>query len=113
MMEKKDEFVPYLKDEDTGTFYGKIGTPTKMKDIAGQPLFVGDVVEVTEKGIETCWNRYIVEDCDKCFVMRMKSDCDVDGTIDDDWVVIKRKSYEDLENDEEHGGIKAILEESK
>ena len=51
MMKKKDEFVPYLKDEDTGTFYGKIGTPTKMKDIAGQPLFVGDVVEVTEKGI--------------------------------------------------------------
>ena len=113
MMEKKDEFVPYLKSEITGAFFGEISTPTKMKDITGEPLFVGDVVELILKGKRTFGNVYIVEDCDKCFVMEIKSDCDVDGKIDDDWIVIKRKSYEELENGEEHDGIKAILEESK
>ena len=54
-MEKEDEFVPYLKSETIGVSYGKIGTPTKMKDIAGQPLFVGDVVEGDLKRQGNIW----------------------------------------------------------
>ena len=114
LIEKKDEFVPHLKSEVAGEFLGKIGAPTRMQDIAGRPLFVGDVVElILIKGLRIYGNRYIVEDCDKCFVMGIKSDCSVDGTIDDDWAVIKRKGYEELKNGEMHGSITAILEESK
>ena len=113
LMEKKDGFVPYLKDETTGVFYGKLGTPTKMKDITGEPLFVGDVVELISKGSRICGNKYITEADGKGFVMGIKDCCSADGTIDDKWIVIKRKSYEELENGEEHDDIKAILEESK
>ena len=113
LMKKKDEFVPYLKDEDTGTFCGKIGTPTKMKDITGQPLFVGDVVELISKGERICGNKYIAEDDGKGFVMGIAGCCSDDGTIDDNWIVIKRKGYEELKNGEMHGSITAILEESK
>ena len=113
LMEKKDGFVPYLKDETTGVFYGKLGTPTKMKDITGEPLFVGDVVELISKGSRICGNKYITEADGKGFVMGIEYCCSADGTIDDKWIVIKRKSYEELENGEEHDDIKAILEESK
>ena len=113
LMEKKDGFVPYLKDETTGVFYGKLGTPTKMKDITGEQLFVGDVVELISKGERICGNNYIAERDGKGFVMGIKDCCSADGTIDDEWIVIKRKSYEELENGEEHDDIKAILEESK
>ena len=113
MMKKKDEFVPHLKSENTGKFYGEIGTPTKMKDINGQPLFVGDVVEVTAKGIGTLGNVYVVERDNKSFVMGIKGCCSADGTIDDDWIVIKQEGYEELKNGEMNDWIKAILEELK
>ena len=113
LMEKKDEFVPYLKSETIGVSYGKIGTPTKMKDIAGQPLFVGDVVEVISKCKGTYGNSYVAGNDDKGFVMGIAGNCSADGTIDNDWIVIKKKSYEELENGENHGIITAILEEEK
>ena len=113
LMKKRDGFVPYLRTSNAGVFCGKIGTPTKMKDITGQPLFVGDVVELISKGKRICGNKYIAEDDGKGFVMGIDDCCSADGTIDDGWVVIKRKGYEELENGEEHDGIKAILEESK
>ena len=113
MMEKKDEFVPYLKSEGTGKFYGKIGAPTKMKDMTGKPLFVGDVVEVISKGNGTYGNSYVAGNDDKGFVMGIEYCCSADGTIDDCWIVIKKKSYEELENGENYGIITAILEEEK
>ena len=113
LMEKKDEFVPYLKNEGTGKFYGKIGAPTKMKDITGKPLFVGDVVELILKGKGTCGDEYIAECDGKGFVMGIEYCCSADGTIDDCWIVIKKKSYEELENGENYGIITAILEEEK
>ena len=113
LIEKKKEFVPHLIGKATGKFYGKIGTPTKMKDIAGQPLFVGDVVELIENGKSVHGHKYIVEYYDKHFVMGIINDCDDNGKISDRWVVIKRKGYEELENGEEYTCVKAILEESK
>ena len=113
LMEKEDEFVPYLKSETIGVSYGKIGTPTKMKDIAGQPLFVGDVVEVISKGKGTYGNSYVAGNDDKGFAMGIAGNCSADGTIDDCWIVIKKKSYEELENGENYGIITAILEEEK
>ena len=56
---KKDEFVPYLIFEITGGFCGKIGTPTKMKDTGGKPLFIGDIVEIMEKGSDMRVYTYI------------------------------------------------------
>lgn len=113
LMEKKDEFVPYLKSEVIGACYGKIGTLTKMEDITGEPLFVGDVVELISKTTRTWKHKYIVGNEDKGFVMGIAGSCSADGTIDNDWIVIKKKSYEELENGENHGIITAILEESK
>lgn len=113
LMEKKDEFVPYLKSEAIGAFYGKIGTLTKMEDITGEPLFVGDVVEVISKGKRTYGNSYVAGNEDKSFVMGIAGSCSADGTIDDCWIVIKKKSYEELENGENYGIITAILEEEK
>ena len=108
---KKDEFVPYLIFEITGVFCGKIGTPTKMKDTGGKPLFIGDIVEIMEKGSDMRVYTYIIEDEGKSLVMGIEEDCFADGTISDNWVVIKRKGYEELENGETHSFIKAILEE--
>lgn len=108
---KKDEFVPYLIFEITGGFCGKIGTPTKMKDTGGKPLFIGDIVEIMEKGSDMRVYTYIIEDEGKSLVMGIEEDCFADGTISDNWVVIKRKGYEELENGETHSFIKAILEE--
>lgn len=113
LMKKEDEFAPYLKSETIGVSYGKIGTPTKMKDIAGQPLFVGDVVEVISKGKGTYGNSYVAGNDDKGFAMGIAGNCSADGTIDDCWIVIKKKSYEELENGENYGIITAILEEEK
>ena len=113
LMEKKDEFVPYLKSETIGVSYGKIGTPTKMEDITGEPLFVGDVVEVISKGNGTYGNSYVAGNDYKGFVMGIAGSCSADGTIDDCWIVIKKKSCEELENGENYGIITAILEEEK
>ena len=108
---KKDEFVPHLIFEITGGFCGKIGTPTKMKDTGGKPLFIGDIVEIMEKGSDMRVHTYIIEDEGKSLVMGIEEDCSADGTISDNWVVIKRKGYKELENGETHSFIKAILEE--
>lgn len=78
--------------------YGTCGTPTKFKDLRGEPLHVGDVVELiklTEK--KSYGDHVVVEDkYKKQFIMGIACDCTGNGEIKGNWVIIKHKSYSDM-----------------
>ena len=104
-------FEPHLKNISTGTNWGKIGTPTKMKDILGRPLFVGDVIRLFNADHDDLGTRFVSDYGKHQFIMGIYPDCDQDGTISKNWIVIKEKDFHDLKNGEIHDYIKAVLEE--
>jgi hypothetical protein len=111
-IKKKDEFVPHLKcDRD---HYGNIGEPTNYKDAIGRPLCVGDVVEHFNSENVSYGDTVIVKSNvrggEKAFVMGIECRCnDKSGTIDG-WKIIKKRSYDEVENGERIYSIKFVKE---
>lgn len=109
----KESFVPHIELNEN-LHYGVIGTQTKLKDVRGEQLFIGDVVTLVAD--ETNYGKwFVVQDNEHnhAFIMSIESDCRSDGKIAEDWIVIKEKSYKDLENGEKYGGLTAILKEKE
>lgn len=103
-------FVPHLENEG-GDFYGNIGEPTKMKDITGELLFVGDIVVIVSKSDSRSAECFVVNDNSEMFIMGIKNACKMNGTIKE-WIAVKKKSYKDLKHgDNVDGMIKAVLHE--
>ena len=109
----KEPFVPHIESDEHSN-YGVIGTQTKIKDVRGEQLFIGDVVTLVAN--ETNYGKwFVVQDNEHnhAFIMSIEPDCRSDGKIAKDWIVIKEKSYKDLENGEKYGSLTAILKEEE
>lgn len=85
--------------------YGVCGTKTNYKDVYGNPLFVGDVVEQFHDN-----NYYgdaaIVSQEDEPFVMGIRVDCNSKTGKTKNWTLIKKKSYSDMKPGDKIGLIK-------
>lgn len=93
----KEAEPPKLKLVNKYGDYGVCGTPTKLKDIRGEALFVGDVVElINDVRHKSLGYHAVVENDTKQFIMGICVDCTKDGRIDEHWRVIKNKSYSEL-----------------
>lgn len=104
----KNEFIPLVEDEtplklvnvEDGRDYGICGTPTKFKDKNGEPLFVGDVVEIIDPNGHCVGDGTVVESAlsyaggkIKQFVRGIERLCkDKTGEIKG-WKVERVKSY--------------------
>lgn len=105
----KKEFKPYM--EFCGVNYGIIGTPTKMEDITGEQLFVGDIVALVDCNGDYHEKQFVCSDKIKDFVMGIESSCNENGTFERGWIIVKTKSYKDLKHNEKRDYIIAVLEE--
>ena len=93
----KEAEPPKLKLVNKYGDYGVCGTPTKLKDIRGEALFVGDVVElINDVRHKSLGYHAVVENDTKQFIMGICVDCTKDGRINEHWRVIKNKSYSEL-----------------
>lgn len=111
--EPPKKFVPHLEHKD-GENFGTIGEKTLMNDAFGKELFVGDVVKVIcpEDPARSYYDFVVKTERyeGKPFVMGIEMDCEVSGEIKDA-IVVKVKSYEQINDCEWHGHVKAVLEE--
>lgn len=105
----KKEFEPYLVAG--GYHRGIIGTPTKMRDITGEQLFVGDTVVLVDKRGSFCGEEFICRYDGKNFVAGIGGSCNENGTFSNGWIIVKTKSYKDLKHNEKRDYIIAVLEE--
>ena len=99
-----EEFVPHL--EYFGENWGTIGTPTKMKDALGRPLFIGDVVTIRPLSLSPS---IICEDGNEQFVMGIANVCKRDGRITDGWRVYKSKDHAELTHGETYRDIRVVI----
>ena len=107
-------FVPYLEEDIVGNKLGEIGKETKFVDVVGRKLCVGDVVELFDNNSESYGDRVVVEDDNTQFVMGISIACDCKtGHIGNDWKIIKKRSYKDVNNGETVDGVKFITEEQR
>lgn len=110
-MNRKD-VKGYLQSDDSATLYGTIGIETPIKDIDGNKLQVGDLVELCCEG-DKRGLRPIVLESNRFFVMGIVWGCDEEGTIRGDWSVKLAKKYYDIENGSKCSGIKYIIEQEQ
>lgn len=91
--------------------YGVCGTPTAYKDARGEPLFVGDVVELIDIDNHMSHGEKAIVERETChaFVMGIQMDCAPDtGRISHDWVILKTKSYRDMKPGDRVDTIKYV-----
>lgn len=82
-------------ENDQGKFYGVLGTPTNLKDLREEPLFVGDIVELITWSHKYRGDSIVVSPTGEPFIKDWPNIYDDDGNSKS-WIVIKKKSYEDL-----------------
>lgn len=112
--EPPKKFVPHLEHAFYGENYGTIGEKTLMKDAFGKELFVGDVVMIIlpEDPTRRLYDFVVKTESyeKKAFVMGIEVDCESTGEIKNE-IVIKVKSYEQINNGDLYDDIKAVLKE--
>lgn len=85
-----------------GDDYGEVGKPTELKDINGEQLYVGDVVELFDKELSSHGKRFIANSSEHGdFVMGISYNSGTEynhGKITGGWRIIKRKSYKDCKS---------------
>ena len=104
----KEEFKPYLTWR--GIRYGYIGESTPIKDVIGRELKIGDTVELYDERKNNRGERPICFKNGKHFVMGIACACKMDGTIEDCWKIIKKRSYEEIKDRECVDIIKYVKE---
>lgn len=109
--EPLEEFSPHLESSEH-MHYGVIGTKTKMKDIRGEELCIGDTVLLinADSGRAYSGEHFVVERDGDQFVMAIRGCCNADGTITG-WHVVKKSSYTELYDEKMCGGITAVIKE--
>lgn len=103
--------TPHLED-DRGEFYGTLGTPTNLKDLRVEPLFVGDVVELFTWSHKYRGDSIVVSPNGEPFIKTWPNIYDNDGNSKS-WIVIKKKSYEDLAKGEVYRSVRRVDPEEK
>lgn len=110
----EEELKPYLYDSWCNRHIGIIGDPTSLHDIKGNDLYVGDVVTLIIKRssgrIENLGFRYVCKD-DEAFVMGVKGSDFKSGYDNIGFLIIKEKSYEDLDDEEMYDHVKVVLKD--
>ena len=92
-------------EKEENVFYGYIGEKTKMVDMYGEPIFVGDVVKITAKYSdcpeEDTYKSMAVydEEENKSYIMGIECRCWKNGTISG-WDVEKIVDYSNIERSE-------------
>jgi hypothetical protein len=76
--------------------YGVCGTPTNYKDAHGNPLAVGDQVELYSENIYY-GTTVIVKNESQKFVMGIQVNCDEDTGKTGSWTMVKVKDWQDIE----------------
>lgn len=111
--EPTKKFVPHLEHKD-GENYGTIGEKTLMKDAFGKELFVGDLVmSIFPENPTRSYYAFVVKTEryeKKPFVIGMERKCKVSGEIEGA-IIIKVQPYEQINNGDMYGSIKAVLKE--
>lgn len=106
--------LPHLVS-DLGNFYSNIGEPTDLLDSFGRPLCVGDVVSLIDRDGIFRESQFVVscddeEDCTHSFVMGIEWMCKGGMDYSGEFLVVKTKSYKDLQHQENYGFVTAIIE---
>jgi hypothetical protein len=110
--EEKPAFVPHLTNS-RGYFYGNMGEDTPIKDALGRELKVGDTVLLFGRnahGEEHAVVKNAVRNRNKAFVMSIECSCRLDGTIDNNFVIIKNRDCTEIKDGETVGVIKYVTE---
>ena len=110
-LKTEPEFKPHLvyKGKTKVFYFGQIGEPTPIKDAIGRELRVGDTVELYRKQDYIC-EKSIVKDENKAFVMGIAFNCNRNGTLENGYQIIKKRSYEDIAHGEKVDGIIYVKE---
>lgn len=93
--ESNKRIIYYFNKEEE--FYGYVGTPTKMVDTKGNPLFIGDTVEVVSNLTGYTFKSVVVYNEGKYFIMGIMDSCSDDGDIDSNWKPMKLVDYSEIE----------------
>ena len=107
----------WYKGFHSDTDYGSVGEPTLMTDLRGEPLFVGDVVELFSTSDYSCGSQLIVEDYEKSFVMGAKGFEWENGFATSGgsniYAILKSKSHKELKAGDGVGGLCVIETKTK
>lgn len=106
----EEKFTPYIYSTQSKKHYGNIGDLTNYKDAIGRPLCIGDVVEVFGEKCRSYGDNVVVKDDGKAFVMGCRFSCDDKNGTTGNWKLIKKRSFEGIENGETINGIKYVKE---
>lgn len=94
--------------------FGEVGKPTELKDINGEALFVGDVVEKFNSKLTSFGTTYICNSKENGdFVMGIAGDSGTKynhGEIKGGWKIVKRKSHEKARVGDSVDGLKIVSE---
>ena len=111
---EEEKFKPYLRDKD-GNSYGVIGTSSNITALFGEPLFLGDMVEVYNVTSKRKNKAFVVYSNYNSLIGIMGIhiySVDMKNGIADTWQVRKIKSYKDLVHGEtDDYNVKVILKE--
>lgn len=103
-------FVPHLESIYTDVNHEKIGEETNFVDAVDRRLYIGDIVEIFDCG-KLLGERVVAEYEREQFIVGIRGACnDKNGTIEEKWKILKKRSYKDVKNGETIGGIKFVTE---
>lgn len=106
-----EPFVPHLKCGEYN--YGNIGELTKIKDLRGEALYIGDTVELYNSAHQFVAECAVANYCGKNFIVGIECACSSSGSVDDKWIILKKRSYADVKHGEKVDYITYIKEEFK
>ena len=108
----KEKFKLYLRINFTGTKCGNIGEETIQVDLANNKLFVGDTVDIYKETRGYLGERSVVKNEDyKSGAIQGVANRIFQNGKNEEYTIIKKRSYKDVTNGEIVGSVKYIKEE--
>ena len=108
---KKEPFKPYVVIPITDKKYGYIGEETKLTDLAGTKLFVGDTVKLYSLSRGSFGETVVVKEEKDCYVFGVALLGIFTKGRNGDWSIIKCRSHSDIKDGETVDGIKYVKSE--
>lgn len=106
-IEKKENFVPYLKKFDNKKI-GNIGEETIWTDVVGRKLYIGDTVSIFINGVESQAGESVVVFDNGNYQIMGLYDYDFTNGFFNNWKIIKKRSFKDVNDKESIRGIRYI-----